>query len=433
MRGMDIINIYENYNSYFNSDAKKHLKPVLEKLSNAADACGCKLFLIGGIVRDMLLDVESLDVDLTIEGRAIEFAKCLENENIAKISSVHEDFGTVKIIIDEQEIDIASTRKEIYPHAGHLPVIEEVGCSLKEDVLRRDFTINSLAMSMNKETFGDLIDYVGGFEDLKSKKLRILHEKSFIDDPTRIIRGLKYSTRLGFDLEDSTQKLQKVYLDNINYDMCYKRVKQEFIKTFSNANSTVFKKFLSQEIYKLFSREYLLLHPHPEFLTLEPRGEIQPSSLKGEGSITMHKIDNLFFKHPINHPWLVWFGLLFCGKDMSNFSFTKYEKEVLESAENILKKTFADDFELYKALSPQKLETLLILAILGKENEVTKYLKKFQHIKLQITGQDLIGLGYKPSIKFAEAFDYVLKTKIEKHPALTTKQDELNLAKEYLN
>lgn len=401
MVAMNIVNIYENYNSYFNPE----LKTIFESLSKAAFENKYKIFLIGGLVRDLLLNKVSLDIDITVEGDAIEFAKILEKEYKAKITSTHEDFGTIKVEINGQKIDLASTRSEIYPRAGHLPVITKIGCTLKEDVLRRDFTINSLAMSLNKETFCDLIDYVNGFEDLKNKTIKILHDKSFIDDPTRIIRGLKYSTRLGFELDKHTLELQDEYLSNINYDICYKRVKQEFVKTFSNATQETFKIFINQKIYKLITSQ-----------------KIKSSHFS---------IENIIKKYKPKYSWLVYFGAIFCGCDLHHLNLTKYEKEALEGIDALMKIEFMNDFEIYKTFNTQKLETLLIIAALGKEKEVLHFLDNLKNIKLQINGEDLIQAGFTPSKNFKKAFDYVLKQKIEK-PKLS-KDEELGLIQEFLN
>jgi tRNA nucleotidyltransferase (CCA-adding enzyme) len=429
---MNIINLYENYNSYFNED----LKVIFENMSKIASKSGFKIYLVGGIVRDILLNVKSFDIDITVEGDAVEFAKILKNKINAKIISEHKDFGTVKVVINGQKIDLASTRSESYPKSGHLPHVDKIGCSLKEDVLRRDFTVNSLAMALNKEFFADLIDYVDGFNDLKNKKIKILHEKSFIDDPTRIIRALKYSTRLGFELDEKTLKLQEEYLQNINYDMCYKRIKQEIKKTFDQNSQEAFDKFIEQGIYKLVTncRVKLLSHRNIE----QDIKQYNPKS-----------------------PWLVYFGVLliqlqtvrhpkpassfdgglvnppYVGDSNSalnvlpNIAFTKYEKEVIQGAENIINEIFKDDFEIYKVFSAQKLETLLILAVLGKKKEVLHYLNNLQKIRLHINGDDLIKIGLKPSKEFNGIFDYVLKEKF-KNPKLT-KKSELELVKKKLN
>lgn len=251
MGAMNIINLYENYNLYFNA----HFKAIFELCSKTALKNGYKLYLIGGLVRDLLLNQKSLDIDITVEGDAIEFARILESEAKAKILSIHKNFGTVKVEINGEKIDLASTRSEIYPKKGHLPHVDKIGCSLKEDVSRRDFSVNALAMSLNQNDFADLIDYTSGLTDLKSKKIKVLHDKSFIDDPTRIIRALKYSSRLGFELEEQTLKLQEDYLNDVNYDMCNKRIKNELKKTFNEGSLEILNKFINQKIYKLISQK----------------------------------------------------------------------------------------------------------------------------------------------------------------------------------
>lgn len=392
---MNIVNIYEKY---FNADLKK----VFELLSKASSKSNFRLFLIGGLVRDMLLNIPSLDIDITVEGDAIKFARTLGKN--AKIISIHKSFGTVKIEIEGKQIDLASTRSESYPRKGHLPKVDKIGCNLEEDILRRDFTVNSLAMSLNKDNFGDLIDYVGGFEDLKNKKIRILHDKSFIDDPTRIIRALKYSSRLGFTLEEKTLKLQKEYLKKINYDMGIKRIKQEFKKTFDTCIDGTFDKFIEQGIYKLITKK-----------------EIKKAK----------NIQYLINIYTPQSPWLVYFGVIVIDENLEKFSLTKHEKEIIEGGKCLLKTDLKDDFEIYKALRPLKKESLLIAAALGKEKEVCNYLDNLAKLKLHVKGDDLIELGYKPSKKFKEAFDYVLKAKLKK-PEMK-KSEELNLIKTYLN
>lgn len=397
---MDIINIYDNYNSYFNAD----LRAIFEQCSKIALRSGYKLYLIGGIVRDLLLKQKNLDIDITIEGDAIEFAKILEREFNAKISSLHKDFGTAKVNINGKDIDFASTRCEIYPMKGHLPVVQKTNCYLKDDVFRRDFTINSLAISLNQENFAYLIDYVNGFEDLKNRKIRILHDKSFIDDPTRIIRALKYSTRLNFELEENTLKLQEEYLKHVNYDMCNKRVKQELKKTFDSCIPGTFDKFIDQKIYQLVTK-----------------------NLFKKPSLNIEELVNIYVP---KHPWLVYLGIIGIDENLDKLELTKYEKQVIDNAKQLISFTPENDFEIYKAFCNQKLETLLILAILGKEKDVRNYLDNLQEIKLSISGADLVKLGFKPSKSFGEAFDYALKEKL-KNPKMK-KSEELESVKSFL-
>lgn len=399
MGGMNIINIYDNYNSYFNAD----LKAVFELLSKTASKSGHKLYLIGGIVRDMLLKRENLDIDITVEGDAIKFAKILAAECGAEILSEHKNFGTVKIILDGIKIDLASTRSESYPKKGHLPHVDEIGCPLEKDVLRRDFTINSLAMSLNKDDFANLIDYTGGFEDLKNGKIKILHDLSFVDDPTRIIRALKFSVRLGFDLDEKTFSLQKKYLGNINYDMGQKRLKGEIKQTFNLNSQEAFDRFLNEDIYKLITN--------------------RPAELGSAG------IEKLVNKYKVKHPWLVYFGVIavfeddgFCDK----LELTKAEKDVVLGAKSLLSADLDDDFEIYKAFGAQKAESLLIYAALSGESKVGHYFKNLKKVKLSIGGKDLLKLGYKQSKDLGTVLECILREKL-RQPNIK-REDELRLA-----
>lgn len=206
------------------------------------------LYYVGGVVRDELLNVPSFDIDLCYEGNALLYAL----ENGFKIIKKNQELGTVRILYGEEEIDIASTRKEFYPSKGHLPKVKIIGCPLKEDLIRRDFTVNAMA---KRTTDGELIDYYGGNDDIKNKTLRVLHKNSFEDDPTRIIRGLKFSVRFGFYLSEETKNLQDAYLNNINYDMSYHRIRKELIETFNLNSDEAYDKFIDQGIYKLLGKE----------------------------------------------------------------------------------------------------------------------------------------------------------------------------------
>ena len=368
-----------------------------------------KLFYIGGVVRDELLGRESLDVDITYVGNAIEYCS-----KFGEVVQVNPDFGTVRVAIPfhpspcttsptveasgEVTVDFASTRSESYPQKGHLPVVKKIGCSLKEDVMRRDFTINALAKSV---TTGEIVDYVGGLEDLKNKKLRVLHDESFIDDPTRIIRGLKFATRFGFELEEHTKKLQDEYLANINYDMSYKRVKKELIETFSLNSQSAFQKFIDQKIYKLVTPN-----------------DVEIPKVDIENLVTTYLADQ-----PSSCPaaiWLVYVGIL---GDLSRLPLTKIEQKILD---DVPKEVLKSDFELYKTFQNARIETVLLYAITKDETGARHYLDDLRKIKLEITGKDLQNLGIKPSPKYQEIFDEVLKVKL-KNPSMA-KDDEIEVA-----
>ncbi len=357
------------------------------------------LYYIGGVVRDELLGYESIDIDLTYNGNAIEYAKTIAG---AEIIRINEPFGTIKIKLGDEEIDIASTRSERYDRKGHLPIVDKIGCSLKEDVLRRDFTINALAKSTLS---GEIIDYVGGIQDLKDKKLRVLHDESFIDDPTRILRGLKFSVRFGFELDSHTKKLQKEYLENINYDMSYKRLKKELMETFNLNNRPAFEVFVKNGIYKLISPVEFNL-PEYDFAHL----------------ITRYNPENV---------WIIYVGLL---PDVSALPLTKIDKKIIDEYKRLLNSEFnpdqSSDFEIYKIFKNIPLETVIMYSVVNNK-VVERYLTKLQYIKPTITGEDIQKLGVSPSSQYQECFDYIVKRKIET-PELT-KQEEILLVKKFFN
>ena len=163
------------------------------------------LYLVGGVVRDLLLRRENWDLDLTLEGDGIAFARLVADRYGAGLA-VFERFATARLVLPNRlKIDIASTRRESYVKPAALPDV--AAASLQEDLYRRDFTINAMAIQLNPATFGELHDPYGGQRDLKAKTIRVLHGGSFFDDPTRIFRAIRFTQRFGFSLEPSTRGL----------------------------------------------------------------------------------------------------------------------------------------------------------------------------------------------------------------------------------
>ncbi len=360
---------------------------------NIKDDSG-KLFYIGGVVRDELLGRASFDVDIVFEGEAIEHCS-----QFGEIIRVNPDFGTVRVKVDGVEVDFASTRTESYPRVGHLPVVEKIGCSLKEDVLRRDFTVNALAKSLKT---GEIVDFTGGMDDLKAGVLRVLHDRSFIEDPTRIIRALKFSVRFGFKLDDKTRKLQEEYLENVNYDMCYKRIKKELIETFNLNSQEAFERFYDEGIYKLVTSEAVV------------RPEINLSLL-----ISTFGLD---FSPNL---WLVYAGLM----DLSRLELTKNEARILKDFYVLRESQPVSDLEIYKSFAVVQPETLALFAAYVDFSKVLHYIQNLQKVSLEINGDDLVALGIKPSPKYAEIFDAVLEAKLQN--PLMTRDDELEICRRY--
>lgn len=177
---------------------------LVRQVSEIASKNNQSLYMVGGIVRDLLLRQNNFDIDMVVEGDAIALAK----EVTAKIGgklTTHQMFNTAKLALNGWSIDIAMARTETYERPGALPLVKPG--TIKTDLFRRDFTVNAMAVCLNSDCYGEVIDLYGGLADLKDRLIRILHEKSFIDDATRIWRAIRYEQRLGFKIEPETLKL----------------------------------------------------------------------------------------------------------------------------------------------------------------------------------------------------------------------------------
>lgn len=172
----------------------------------AALAGGPPCHLVGGGVRDLLLGAESVDIDIAVEGDVEPVAQALA-ERVGGELVRHDRFGTATVSAPDLYVDLARTRRESYPDPGALPEVEPA--SLDEDLARRDFTINAIALALADGELGAVRDPHGGRDDLAAGLVRVLHERSFVDDPTRLLRALRYAARLGFALDAETERLAR--------------------------------------------------------------------------------------------------------------------------------------------------------------------------------------------------------------------------------
>jgi len=178
---------------------------LLKQICRLADERDLSVYLVGGVVRDLLLKRGNWDLDLTVEGDGIAFAKLVAGQYGAGLA-VFERFATARLTFPNGlKMDIATTRQESYAQPAALPEVEPA--SIEEDLFRRDFTINAMAIHLNHAQFGLLYDPYGGRDALKAKTLRVLHAGSFQDDPTRIFRAIRFEQRFGFRLERATARL----------------------------------------------------------------------------------------------------------------------------------------------------------------------------------------------------------------------------------
>ncbi len=190
----------------------------LREAGEKAAARNEHLYMVGGIVRDLLLKRPTMDIDLAVEGNGPGLAYELASISGAGVT-VHRRFGTATLRLGDFSVDIATTRSETYDTPGALPKVQPG--RMKEDLSRRDFSVNAMAVSLAPDDFGALLDPLGGMEDLQRQSIRILHEKSFTDDPTRAWRAVRYEQRLGFHIEPGTLLLLQrdlPLMDNVSGD-----------------------------------------------------------------------------------------------------------------------------------------------------------------------------------------------------------------------
>ena len=206
---------------------------LLRRASGAAAEHHVGLYLVGGTVRDILSGNRPADLDLVATEGTPGFLPVLA-ERLGGEVTARSQFGTAKLRSDSGiEIDLASARMETYAHPGALPAVEPG--TIDEDLARRDFTVNAMAVSLGPETWGDLLDPFGGRGDLEKGVVGVLHPGSFVDDATRILRAVRYAQRLAFRLEDDTERLLKRDLGHLG-DISGDRLRHELLRIFREAN-----------------------------------------------------------------------------------------------------------------------------------------------------------------------------------------------------
>jgi tRNA nucleotidyltransferase (CCA-adding enzyme) len=206
----------------------------LERLRQVFDAIAATseavegIYLVGGTVRDILLGEESFDVDIAVEGDAIDLARRIAGE-LGGRARVHEKFGTAVVLYgDDERVDVVTARTEFYDAPAALPAVEHA--SIREDLFRRDFTINAMAASLKGSDFGRLVDPFGGRTDLAAGTLRVLHNLSFIEDPTRIFRAVRYENRYGFRMDEHTLGLARACVElGLVGDLSSARLRDELV------------------------------------------------------------------------------------------------------------------------------------------------------------------------------------------------------------
>ena len=395
----------------------KDLNNLIRWIGTCADSSKLNAYVVGGFVRDLLLKRKSIDFDIVVEGDGIKFAQGLAKIKSAQIVK-HKQFKTATIIRPNGlKVDIATARREIYKKPAMLPSV--MPGEIRDDLFRRDFSINAIALKINKADFGKVLDCFNGLRDIKAKKVRVLHNLSFIDDPTRILRAVRFEQRLNFRLDQATLSLIK------------EAVQQGMLK--------------KTQPQRIWNEVVLLLkEPNPKRCILRLNEicglNFIHNKIKIDKSLTesfnhSEKIINWFFEvfsnKKIIDTWLVYFILLVSKlsvKDMYsivkryNIRKSEYEKiySFLKNKNKILKflsKPNLKGSEIFELLEPLSSEVLVALWAVSSKNIAKKRIEKFlivySGIKLYIGGRDLIRLGIKPGAQFKDILKQVLYKRID--------------------
>jgi len=393
---------------------------LIKKIGRVADEMKINAYLVGGFVRDTLLNLESKDIDIVIEGDSILFSQ--ELKKILKTNiHIYPDFKTATLNIDDLRIDIASSRREYYKEPASLPRVEMDG-NIKDDLLRRDFTINTLAICINKNCFGNLIDLLNGFKDLEEKKIRVLHNLSFIDDPTRILRAVRYSVKLNFKIEKETKNLIKNTIKTgLFTDAKNTRIKEELFTILNDEKIALkgLKLLKSLGGLKLIHRKLLLTNETIQ--KIEFSLNIIPELNKNNIAYDLDSILFLMLISELNdynrkeiiERWNL-------KKD-----FIKNENFYLDKIEEL--KKCSSKYEVFNCLKNLSLEELIYLLYLSEDKEkekIKEFIYKLSNLKIKLKGKDLISMGFEPSRDFKYIFEKVKEEVLNGN--LHTLEDEVN-------
>ncbi len=408
---------------------------MLMEMGETGDRLGVSVFAVGGFVRDLLLRKENLDIDIVVEGDGIAFAAAYARSRQCRIRT-HRKFGTAVIIFsDGFKVDVASTRMEYYVAPAALPTVEHA--SIKLDLYRRDFTINTLAVALNGKWRGELIDHFGAQRDLKDRAVRVLHNLSFVEDPTRVFRGIRFEQRLGFHLGRHTEHLLRsaVRLGLIE-KVGGSRVLNELTIILCEANPL-------PAVLRLEDLD-LLKYIHPALTT---RRRVKPY-FERAGRV-LHWYELLYTGEEIRK-WLVYLLCLAADLDRDAMVGICTRLDIPPRVRSVLTDTREDahallqslerrrvrhkpprNSDLYHALDPLPTEVILYLMAAAGDEEVRRWLSRFfTHLRGTshlLTGDDLKDLGLPPGPLYRKIFTALLDARL--NGKVLTRQEEIALVR----
>lgn len=388
------------------SELRKNIQAeVIEQLVNlakVADSNKQGLYLVGGMVRDLLLKKRSLDLDIVVEGNALELAKTIDGYNDLHIIK-HDRFGTVTLSIGNFHIDIASARQEFYRKPGALPEVSPG--NIKDDLSRRDFTINAMAIALNKANYGEFIDPHQGARDITNKLIRIIHAKSFADDATRIFRAIRYEQRLGFMLEDKTEKLIRQNLKMLN-TISATRIKHELKLIFQEDKPE-----------KIISRagELRILHQiHP---SLQSSGWLKKSYIRARSIVKKVDLPQVYMSLFIYNLHIRELNKLRQSLNPTRKEFNNLKQTLVLKTKIAHLKHKIKPSQIYKLLKPHN-DIAILTNLIASDSSILKdnltyYLTELRFIKTSLNGNRLIAMGITKGPEIGVIMQKLLEAKLD--------------------
>jgi len=409
---------------------EKRSQDLIYEIGSEADHRGIKAYLVGGFVRDLILNRKNLDLDIVLDSDTVVFAKRVAQKFQASVV-VHERFKTASLIFPSGlRVDLATARKEVYPFPGSLPIVSPG--TIQDDLFRRDFTINAMAVQINHREFGELIDSFGGYDDLKEKTIRILHKKSFEDDPTRLLRAIRFEQRFDFKMEATTLKLLEFGFRR-RFD---KKVKPQ--RYFAE-----FKKILKESCPE---KGLFRLNQLKGLSFISPSLRIDSSQKNWINQVQMHiRWFEKNIPNKVLDAWFVYFIILVSPLSSSHFvnmggdfNLTKEQRKDLKNLGTMLKKYLGflasplKPSRIYRLLSPLSYELILSLRVIASKKSIIKKIDKFlttdRLVKLSATGEDLKKMGFSSNQKLGHILNLLLDYKLDGR--IKSSEDELRLAQQ---
>lgn len=394
----------------------KELKKIIDLTREISASTKMPAYLVGGFVRDLLLGVDNFDLDITVEGNGISFAQKLAKKLKSKII-IHERFGTASLALDNGlKVDLATTRKEKYPTSASLPV---VSCgSLEEDLRRRDFTINAMAINISKDKSQSLIDPFGGQNDLKEGKIHVLHNASFQDDPTRILRAIRFEQRFNFKIEPKTLALLKQAIkDGLLNKVHAHRMRDDLILMLKESNPFKQIKRLADLKGLAFLHEELKFNKTTQNLFKLVDSQIVwfTKNYPGRRQLDIWLIYLTLLLRPLSLPAISAIALklgLCKGETKRVINYHQESQNVIYS----LSKKGITPERIFSLLEPISYEEIIILRVVCQDKYLRKYIVDFLEIyngmKLCVKGHDLHNLGVLPGPRYQKIFAQVLTAKL---------------------